>query len=391
MNIEIVGKFFDNHSLSIVNRNIVLNMYNMLGDDFRLCITPLDTYNPESGLDKKEVKILKELAGVTLEDVDVQLRHSYPPIWQWPVSEKTKVVYIQPWEYEKVPFEWQYKFETFADALIVPSKYIANVFSTGGLNPSNLFVVANGFNETVFNKNKDNIRENLYPNINPDDFNFVYVGNPQWRKGLDILANAWGKAFKKFDKATLIVKDSPKIYGKNNILNEFIKLQYKTGCSKILYIDSELSDKEMAAIYKASKVVVHPYRAEGFGMHVQEAVACGCLPLISAAGPTDEFIPEDVGLRVNVSRNSMDISSREVFALKPGDATSLMSTHTFYNEPNGEDLLNKMKFIYHSHNKENQFFDKLEGLKLQNTWKNITLEYVEIFKKLKDRTSTVRS
>ena len=113
MNIEIVGKFFDNHSLSIVNRNIVLNMYTMLGDDFRLCITPLDSYNPESGLNKKEVKILKELAAITLEDVDVQLRHSYPPIWQWPVSEKTKVVYIQPWEYEKVPFEWQYKFETF--------------------------------------------------------------------------------------------------------------------------------------------------------------------------------------------------------------------------------------------------------------------------------------
>ena len=28
----------------------------------------------------------------------------------------------------------------------------------------------------------------------------------------------------------------------------------------------------MASIYKNSKAVVHPYRAEGFGMHVQEAV-----------------------------------------------------------------------------------------------------------------------
>ena len=46
--------------------------------------------------------------------------------------------------------------------------------------------------------------------------------------------------------------------------------------------------------YKASKVVVHPYRAEGFGMHVQEATACGCLPLIPANGPTDDFIPEDI-------------------------------------------------------------------------------------------------
>jgi glycogen synthase len=38
----------------------------------------------------------------------------------------------------------------------------------------------------------------------------------------------------------------------------------------------------MSNVFKASKVIVHPYRAEGFGMHVQEAVACGCLPIISA-------------------------------------------------------------------------------------------------------------
>ena len=83
MKIEIVGKFFDNHSLSIVNRNIVLNMYTMLGDDFRLCITPLDSYNPESGLNKKEVKILKELAAITLEDVDVPLKNFLKRTANW--------------------------------------------------------------------------------------------------------------------------------------------------------------------------------------------------------------------------------------------------------------------------------------------------------------------
>ena len=384
MNLELVGKFYDNHSLSIINRNLALKLKE-LGVTF--CITALDQYNPESGLNKSDVKTLKELEKVEFEEIDVQVRHSYPPIWQWPVSEKTKVVYIQPWEFEKALFEWQYKFETFADALIVPSNYIANVFRSGGLKPSNLFTVPNGFDDKVFNKEEPT---DLHPLINPDEFNFVYVGNSQWRKGLDILANAWGKTFKKYDKATLIVKDNPKIYGKNNIINELIKMQYKTGCSRVVYIDEELSQEQMASIYKASKVVVHPYRAEGFGMHIQEATACGCLPLIPTNGPTDDFIPQDIGIRINVNRQTMNIQDSSVFAMKPGDATTLMSTHTFYNEPQSEDLINKMRFIYHSHNKDGQFFDKLDGLELENTWSKVAEDYLAIFKEVNDRPITVR-
>ena len=384
MNLELVGKFYDNHSLSIINRNLALKLKE-LGVTF--CITALDQYNPESGLSKSDVKTLKELEKVEFEEIDVQVRHSYPPIWQWPVSEKTKVVYIQPWEFEKALFEWQYKFETFADALIVPSNYIANVFRSGGLKPSNLFTVPNGFDDKVFNKEEPT---DLHPLVNPDEFNFVYVGNSQWRKGLDILANAWGKTFKKYDKATLIVKDNPKIYGKNNIINELIKMQYKTGCSRVVYIDEELSQEQMASIYKASKVVVHPYRAEGFGMHIQEATACGCLPLIPTNGPTDDFIPQDIGIRINVNRQTMNIQDSSVFAMKPGDATTLMSTHTFYNEPQSEDLINKMRFIYHSHNKDGQFFDKLDGLELENTWSKVAEDYLAIFKEVNDRPITVR-
>ena len=57
-------------------------------------------------------------------------------------------------------------------------------------------------------------------------------------------------------------------------------MQYKTECAEVIYIDKNLSEQEMADLYKCSNVVVHPYRAEGFGMHVQEAMACGCLPLV---------------------------------------------------------------------------------------------------------------
>ena len=139
------------------------------------------------------------------------------------------------------------------DHLIVPSNYIKNIVTQGGMNPNDITVVPNGYDETIFNKGSKLTKYG----INPDKFNFLYVENSQWRKGLDILINEWHGAFKAFDNAKLIIKDNPAIYGQNNVLNE-IKMQYKTGCGTVIYIDDELSDEDMSALYRSSKVIVHP-------------------------------------------------------------------------------------------------------------------------------------
>lgn len=380
MKIEFVGKFYDNHSLSIVNRNIVLEMIKK-GQDVK--IVPLDAYDPDYGINKEDIKVLKQAEMLErAEAPDVQVRHSYPPIWNWPISDETKIVYIQPWEYPKAPFEWQYKFETFADAVIVPSNYVMDVFSKGGLNPAEGFVVPNGYNDALFNLEKGDSVEHL--NIDSSKFNFVYVGNSQWRKGLDILLNVWANCFKKYDNAKLIVKDNPRVYGRSNLLQEIINMQYKTGCAEVIYIDDELSDKEMSDIFKASNVLVHPYRAEGFGMHVQEAVACGCIPIISANGPTDDFIPDDAGLKLPTQGKAINITDPSIFAMKPGDAATLMSTHTFIQEPKPEELDKALKYVYHSHEKD-VIYDKVKSINTLTNWSTVVDNYIGVFNEVNSR------
>ena len=386
MIIDFVGKFYDNHSLSIINRNLAVKLADLF-PDWEISITPLDSYDPECKLDKNIVKRLKTLEQAETGEPNIQLRHSYPPIWQWPASDRIKVVFIQPWEYTKAPFEWQYKFETFADALIVPSNFVATVFKNAGLKPDNLFVVPNGYNEEIFNRNEENSKSKY---IDKSKFNFVYVGNSQWRKGLDILMNAWKDCFKKFDNTTLTIKDNPKIYGQSNVLNEIIKMQYKTGCSQVQYIDEDLSDKEMAALFKASDIIVHPYRAEGFGMHIQEAMACGCIPVVSADGATDDFVSHENGFLLPVERKAMNITDSNVFAMKPGDAMTGMSTHTFYNEPSMEALKNGIKVLYHSHNKEEEVYSKKDAMNMLNTWEKIAEDYVRVLEEIKVRNNIVR-
>ena len=386
MILEFVGKFYDNHSLTIINRNVATR----LAKKFDVYITSLDDYDPQFNIDHNLLSEIKKLEQKDLGDkiADIQVRHSYPPVWHWPQNEKTKVVFIQPWEYPKVPFEWQYKFETFADALIVPSNYINNVFVKGGLKPDNCFVVPNGFNPEVFNRDTSDVTAKF--GIDPDKFNFVYVGNSQWRKGLDLLINVWHKCFKRYDKCSLIIKDNSNIYGKNNVLNEAVKMQYKTDCAKVIYIDKNISEKDMADIYKSSNVLVHPYRAEGFAMHVQEAMACGCLPVVSAGGPTDDFIPDEIGLKLPVTRNSVNINDPGVFATKPGDAMTMMSTHTFINEPSGQHLEQALKYIYHHHNKQD-LYDRLDNIPMNNSWDNVANTYEGVFNDIKDRDTTIRS
>ena len=109
--VEIIGKFFDNHSLSIINRKLAIGLSKE--NDIDVYINVLDSYDPQYNVSSTELKEIKKLTAKAMtEEPDIQIRHTYPPIWRWPVSDKTRVFQIQPWEYRKLPFEWQYKFET---------------------------------------------------------------------------------------------------------------------------------------------------------------------------------------------------------------------------------------------------------------------------------------
>lgn len=385
MLLEIVGKFYDNHSLSIVNRNLAIGLSNA---GIMTKIVAMDSYDPAYKLDKAVIRKLKQLEAVNFEAApDIQLRHTYPPLWRWPEHDSTKIVYIQPWEFTKSLMEWQYKFENFADALIVPSSFTKSVFLNGGLNPKKVYTVPNGFNPGIFNEQPTDIDVSQY-GVNPKKFNFMYVGNAQWRKGLNTLLSAWIASFSRADNARLIIKDNTKVYGASNILQEIIKLQYKHNCGEIIYIDDDLSDNEMAALYKSSKVLVHPYRAEGFAMHVQEAMACGCIPLVSADGPTDDFVPDHAAIKIPVQKQYININDPEIFACKPGDAMTMMSTHTLFNDPSKNHLVHQMINLYRA---EDIIRRDIGDIKTNiNTWDDVVQQYIRVLSAVHDKNSVTR-
>jgi len=366
INVELIGKVFDNHSLAIVNRNIALQ----LKDKVNLSISALDTYSQEHKLTKEDAETVSSLVNKPLDNVDVQIRHSYPPMWRWPVDNKTKVIFIQPWEYMAVPFEWQYKFETFADLLITPSDWTREVYLNSGINPDRVLTVPNGYNPDIF-----------YPaDKATNKITVLYVGCHQFRKGLDILLSVWSQITKQGTPIELIIKDTPQVYGASNTQEDIVKLQYKTKCASIIYDDSVRSEKEMADLYRQAHIIVHPYRGEGFGMHIQEAMACGCVPIVTKGGPTDEFVDN-----FKVESAKRIVNMYEIFGLKAEDAMTQMGGHKWVLEPNQNDLAKQLHHV----------INNIKSIKVDNsrlsTWESVGNTYYNAIERIVTQTSvTVR-
>ena len=62
-------------------------------------------------------------------------------------------------------------------------------------------VVPNGVNIRVYRPNARKVKLNTKKN-----FKFLFVGGPFWRKGFDILLEAYGKAFTSQENVSLVIK-----------------------------------------------------------------------------------------------------------------------------------------------------------------------------------------
>ncbi|HEY5430163.1 MAG TPA: glycosyltransferase, partial [Solirubrobacteraceae bacterium] len=229
----------------------------------------------------------------------VEVRHQWPPDLTVPPSGALAV--IVPWEFGAVPRDWLEAMHRNADELWVPSEYVRQMYVAGGLPADRVHAIANGVDLDLFTADGP-VR--TLPESVSDETRFLFVGGLIWRKGPDILLEAFKRAFPGRADVTLVIKD----FGADSVYRDADRTVFREWADsgslpRIELLGGDLPAAELAALYRSCDVLVHPYRGEGFGMPVLEAMACGLPVIVTGGGPTDEFCPPEAGWRIASTRS----------------------------------------------------------------------------------------
>lgn len=295
---------------------------------------------------------------------DVIIRHSWPPNLA-KNHQGIPVVLIQPWEYGSPPIAWVEALNRGDIAeWWVPSEHTRQGILTAGVDANRVVVVRNGVDPSIHRVNGPK-----YPLKTRKKFKFLFVGGTIWRKGFDLVLEAYRRTFNSEHDVCLVIKDAGvgSFYAgqtSDHLIQEF---QQTPGSPEIEYLRDDLSDLEMAQLYRAADCLVHPYRAESFALPVAEAMANGIPAIVTQNGPTEEWC---------FRRNSYQLPSRLVTmnGTKVGDLDTIGNPS--YREPDLQSLCNAFEHVVQDTQYRKRGHDASTLVRRELTWEQaiLTLE-----------------
>jgi glycosyltransferase involved in cell wall biosynthesis len=275
------GPFFELSSLARVNREIAHAFQS--SDRFDLSLVPsTPSAHPPRLLANGNA--LASSVYKRLPRLDLTIRHQWPPDLRPPST--GMLAAILPWEYGGVPRVWIDQIQKNVDELWVPSNFVRDVFVRHGVSPELVTVIPNGFDPKIFMPEGATLRP-----LGSRDFIFLFVGGAIRRKGIDLLLDAYKSAFDPGEPVTLIllISGSSAAYQHNSCLAEIKSAANDTTQPHILPIFESIDDPTLANLYRGADAFVLPYRGEGFGMPLLEAMACSKPVITTAEGPSKDF------------------------------------------------------------------------------------------------------
>ena len=190
----------------------------------------------------------------------------------------------------------------------VPSRWAKTVLVSHGLDSDQIHVVREGVNPDIY-----------HPHCRPKPstngiFRFFMCGKKETRKGLDELLQGFKIAFGS-DATTELHLKADYFWGGREKANakqgELARQIDDLGLSNVVTVSGALSTSDMALLYSNYDAMVFPSRAEGWGLPLIEAIACG-LPVISTyySGHT-EYLSAIDGHFVKLDHHLQPISCPE--------------------------------------------------------------------------------
>jgi glycosyltransferase involved in cell wall biosynthesis len=272
------------HSFAFVNRALCSRLIRL---GYRLLLQP-------SGLAESQATTLADhpdFAGHVRQSLSgniLHVSHRWPPRLQPPQSHPWVV--IQPWEFGAIPTIWLAPFRDYAEEVWVPSRFVRDCFLQAGLSAQRVHVIPNGVDPQLFQPGQE-----PFPLQTTASCKFLFVGGTIHRKGIDVLLEAYRRAFTRHDDVCLVVKDlgGSSFYRGQTAAQRVARFQEQPNNPALEYLDAELTDEQMACLYAACDCLVAPYRGEGFGLPIAEALACARPAIVTGHGAALDFCSHD--------------------------------------------------------------------------------------------------
>ncbi len=294
MRIAWEGDFEGLHSLAMVNRAVCQELIGR-GHDVGLLPRGLEADSEASERFALDLRLAARLGRAPEGGhAQVHVRHCWPPRPERP--EHGRWVLMQPWEFGSMPKNWLPMLQC-VDEIWAYSRYVRDCYLEAEVPRERVRDIPLGVDPELF-------RPGLEPLALPPgpQIRFLFVGGTIFRKGIDLLLKAFADAFRAGDGIGLVVKEmgSKSFYRGQTAEKEIGELREQG--YPVEYIERDLMDSEMAGLYAACDCLVHPFRGEGFGLPIVEAMACGLPVIVTGAGPVLDYASDETAYLIPASR-----------------------------------------------------------------------------------------
>lgn len=190
--------------------------------------------------------------------------------------------------------------------IVTPTHWSRDRLVDFGFDAAGIEVIPHGVRMATFHplsrEERATNRANL--GLRDDEFVFLNLGVATWNKGLDLLLIGFARARQRHAHLRLILKDQRDLYGVSiepvikDVVQRHPALFTEGVLNAIMVVPGNLNPAELRLLYGVADCYASPYRAEGFNLPVLEAIACGTPVVVTDGGATDDFVSDEVAIRV---------------------------------------------------------------------------------------------
>ncbi|MBL8728459.1 MAG: glycosyltransferase family 4 protein [Planctomycetes bacterium] len=217
------------------------------------------------------------------------------------------------WEFGALPWDLAPHVTQDADFVVVHSQHTADVVAAAGRDAASIVLVPHGTDAPLHELAPPDPCIVQWKAQRPA---VLFCGGMVWRKGFDVFLHAVLAAREAGQDFVVVVKSvgSEQHYGRFHLGELVRRFQQTRGTPPLLWIDDDLSREQLASLYTACDVLLHPYRGEGFGLPVLEARACGLPVVATGGGAADALLQGPGAVCIPSQRRHVDLPGAHIGA-----------------------------------------------------------------------------